>query len=202
MKILFSLFPYSYFDFFLPLEILFNFFFFFLWIYDYFNIKIFRLSTKAAIAACTSSASSINNNNNNYQLSQFAALCSAQLQQQKQQNFETFDIKQTPFFLNNSTIPTTRTTKLLTTSDDNNNKHLISVETQTEIELTTNVSSAIINPMNITNNKDNGIRLSACIGTNYSSVGMNKCGCRIIKVCCCGEETCLRNARNGGASSV
>lgn len=129
----------------------------------------FRLSTKAAIAASTSATTNNNNNINNYQLAQFAALCSAQ----QQQNFE-FDIKKIQNNLNQ--------TKTSSANDGNNNKNLINVETQTDQLM------------------NNEIRLSSCIATSNKTP--NNCGCRIIKVCCCGEETCLRNARIGGASSV
>lgn len=76
-------------------------------------------------------------------------------------------------------------------------KQLISIETQTDdsdlIQL--NGTYAFSKPKKVF--EDNGIRLNACIGGSLGSLAENgsKCECRVIKVCCCSEQTCHRHKR-------
>uniref|UniRef100_A0A915DUN5 FLYWCH-type domain-containing protein n=1 Tax=Ditylenchus dipsaci TaxID=166011 RepID=A0A915DUN5_9BILA len=94
----------------------------------------------------------------------------------------------------------------LTKSVSNSNKRsmqsrLVSTETQTEP--TDHIANGHIKEEDI---ELEGIRPSVCLGsagcaTSVQNVSTTPCGCRIIKVCCCSEETCTKRRPSLASSS-
>lgn len=76
-------------------------------------------------------------------------------------------------------------------------KQLVSIETQTDDSDFLQIDGTYVSSKSEKVFEDGGIRLNSCIGGGLGSLAENgyRCECRVIKVCCCSEQTCFRHKR-------